>query len=908
MTEKMKKKYISDDRSNKSDDFPKLYDNNDIASLSSFIEAHPEMLNKTDSKGATLLFKAVVNGNYAIVEYLLERKADPNVQNIHGETALHQAVENGNHKVINLLLEKNADPNIQQVDGETPMHIASLKGDYKVIKLLNLYNADATIETNNGYTAIDYATEKNNSKCIDVLRPLMEKASSGVTGFQTSKNNDSPINRFIKESIGYGSNNPPAYKEPNNTVKNSATNKLNFNNLNFDGQMPNKKTRGERHRSVNINADNELFKQINDEYNNVPNNKQNTKGSEKKSAFDDSLRISKNFLNEMQNFEERLEKMKRELLILNSGGKINPKQDYDSDRVQYNSNPTFNKFIAIDDNNNTDSNVNISLAGNKINETIKNENILYTENENDNNDIACGAQLTLGSNRDYLPDSKGKTRSNTVNNGSHKSSATLPSYLNYANLVNSNTSRRKIASIESNDSIDKVNYNMFNGSGFHTSKNADLIKNNFDLVNENFNTDNEFSSVKNETKELKNFTFNCEDNRVITLRPDEFKTTENDNLESSRITYSNSKNPNYNEDIFNLPLQTRSINSIPKFIDYIDTDNDSTFNQLTLKMNKYVTEPFLDDNRVLAVFLSAKNDITERNAGIIEKTNTHATHIIFNKINSRSDTKNCSIDNKENELIKYANLFNLNLDDMNDFIQKTDDNQYLNINSDESEEEEENNDQDDNDKYFTKMKHSIDLKFIPISENKNEKLLEKNKIEDKFNDTSDKKGNFLTGTAVNFNMTNTSNFEKLLKKEMSFEYNSTEAIKEIQTFLKLLDLEKYAPLFIKNGFDDLQIVVEQMNSEVAISDQNLKDIGVRIPGHRAKILIKLEEESGNFDFPVPSNVYYTSPFSNEDLLLDHNIKILFNWLLNLKLEKYTTNFVAMGYHSLELLLLQMSSR
>ena len=32
-----------------------------------------------------------------------------------------------------------------------------------------------------------------------------------------------------------------------------------------------------------------------------------------------------------------------------------------------------------------------------------------------------------------------------------------------------------------------------------------------------------------------------------------------------------------------------------------------------------------------------------------------------------------------------------------------------------------------------------------------------------------------------------------------------------------------------------------MNSEMAITIRNIKDIGITLPGHRAKILIKLEE-------------------------------------------------------------------
>jgi hypothetical protein len=51
-------------------------------------------------------------------------------------------------------------------------------------------------------------------------------------------------------------------------------------------------------------------------------------------------------------------------------------------------------------------------------------------------------------------------------------------------------------------------------------------------------------------------------------------------------------------------------------------------------------------------------------------------------------------------------------------------------------------------------------------------------------------------------------------------------------------------LFIKNGFDDLSLLLEQMKTDNAITDDNLREIGISKPGHRAKILIRLEE--GNF--------------------------------------------------------------
>jgi len=75
---------------------------------------------------------------------------------------------------------------------------------------------------------------------------------------------------------------------------------------------------------------------------------------------------------------------------------------------------------------------------------------------------------------------------------------------------------------------------------------------------------------------------------------------------------------------------------------------------------------------------------------------------------------------------------------------------------------------------------------------------------------------------------------------------NSEYYKEIYNFLKEINLEDYTMNFIKNGFDDLNLLINQIKSELAINDTNLKDIGIALLGDRAKILIKLEESKFYF--------------------------------------------------------------
>lgn len=72
-----------------------------------------------------------------------------------------------------------------------------------------------------------------------------------------------------------------------------------------------------------------------------------------------------------------------------------------------------------------------------------------------------------------------------------------------------------------------------------------------------------------------------------------------------------------------------------------------------------------------------------------------------------------------------------------------------------------------------------------------------------------------------------------------------------------------------------------------------------------------------FDFHVPMNTYHIvsdDAIKRGDLngkfeiTSDANLKNLRNWLCQIKVETFFNNFVENGYHSLELLLIQMASK
>ena len=104
----------------------------------------------------------------------------------------------------------------------------------------------------------------------------------------------------------------------------------------------------------------------------------------------------------------------------------------------------------------------------------------------------------------------------------------------------------------------------------------------------------------------------------------------------------------------------------------------------------------------------------------------------------------------------------------------------------------------------------------------------------------------------------------------------------------------------------MNILIEEAKKGALIKDQELKEIGINIPGDRAKILIRIKEKANLFGFSVPKGVYHTCE-NLEKMFEDKYISEMNNWLKTIKVENYLINFVKSGYHSLELLFIQMET-
>ena len=198
-----------------------------------------------------------------------------------------------------------------------------------------------------------------------------------------------------------------------------------------------------------------------------------------------------------------------------------------------------------------------------------------------------------------------------------------------------------------------------------------------------------------------------------------------------------------------------------------------------------------------------------------------------------------------------------------------------------------------------------------ISKEKSEEKSIKNNKLNIFNNNGRINHQFITPTKnINSKSQNFYPISKFMKKNVCYGNFSSSTIKSnilLKNFLMQINMQKYYTILKMNGFDNINLLIEQMRTNIPIKDSELKNAGIDIPGDRAKILIRLEEKGNLFPFPIPKNVYYSLE-DNTDIHGDNNIINLKRWLNEFKMENYLNNFIKNGYHTVELFLFQMISK
>ncbi len=142
----------------------------------------------------TALHSAVVKNNIHILQYLLQRGADPDVQDIYNNTPLMIAAVTCSKKIIiQKLLEKTKNINIQNGQQDTALMLAAMKGNADIVKLFIEHGSNIDLQNNRGVTALMLACEFG---CIETVQLLIKsgadvniKNNRGVTALMVASYN-----------------------------------------------------------------------------------------------------------------------------------------------------------------------------------------------------------------------------------------------------------------------------------------------------------------------------------------------------------------------------------------------------------------------------------------------------------------------------------------------------------------------------------------------------------------------------------------------------------------------------------------------------------------------------------------------------------------------------------------------
>jgi len=139
--------------------------------LAYLVYTNPELVHEYNADGFTPLALACYFGQYEAARYLVFKGADVN-QPINGNSGIrpiHLAAAQNHLDVVNMLLERNVEVNIQHDTGITPLHYAAKQGNLDMLIALLEDGADVNIPMEDGTTPADLAMNNGHFEIADIL-------------------------------------------------------------------------------------------------------------------------------------------------------------------------------------------------------------------------------------------------------------------------------------------------------------------------------------------------------------------------------------------------------------------------------------------------------------------------------------------------------------------------------------------------------------------------------------------------------------------------------------------------------------------------------------------------------------------------------------------------------------------
>jgi len=136
-----------------------------------------------DRHGLTPLGRACRHGNPALIDALLDAKADPDLPDgyINGWTALMHAIHKNQNEAALLLLSRGAAPSAKAPNGVTPLMLAAGQGNREMVTALLERGADPYAETLDHTTALTGAVMQGDAEIVRALLAAAPGLKLGTT-------------------------------------------------------------------------------------------------------------------------------------------------------------------------------------------------------------------------------------------------------------------------------------------------------------------------------------------------------------------------------------------------------------------------------------------------------------------------------------------------------------------------------------------------------------------------------------------------------------------------------------------------------------------------------------------------------------------------------------------------------
>ena len=142
----------------------------DVKTVENLFNQDASVINAVDIKGYTPLILAVYNNYPQLVDLLLQKGADPDVQDGMGNTALMGVCFRGYKDIAEKLINAGADVNARNGSGATALTFAATFGHLHIAEVLLQNGADIRLTDERGKTPFDHARIQENEEMMELIQ------------------------------------------------------------------------------------------------------------------------------------------------------------------------------------------------------------------------------------------------------------------------------------------------------------------------------------------------------------------------------------------------------------------------------------------------------------------------------------------------------------------------------------------------------------------------------------------------------------------------------------------------------------------------------------------------------------------------------------------------------------------